>query len=324
MEKSFDLILIGHLAQDKILHNGIRDLNTEGISLGGGVTYGSLSSYHHDPENKIGIISKIGKDFDTSLLKIFPAPPIDISNIKIEGKKTTTYELNYTNHTRKIRLVKKAPEINPFSHSSLIYNTKSIHITPIAGEISLSSLEKLATDDQLNGCIFGLDLQGFIREFDSEGFLSVKDGKKVLERLFPIMEIFGSRLFLKASDEEVQILTKNENLKEATRLLGKSGAYILTTLGGKGLLFQAPNHQLVQINAFTPHLTVDETGAGDCFMAVLLIELVKHSLFPLTNEGVIEAIRIASSASSFLVEEKGPHGFQDRNTIIKRLLSQKM
>ncbi|MHA1620418.1 MAG: PfkB family carbohydrate kinase [Promethearchaeota archaeon] len=322
MEKSFDLLLIGHLAQDIILHEGIPDLNTSGISMGGGVTYGSLSGNHHDPENKIGIISKIGTDFDTSLLKIFPAPPIDISNIIIEGDQTTTYELNYTNHSRKIRLVKKAPEIDPLSHSSIIYNTKSMHITPIAGEISLSSLEKLATDDQLKNCLFGLDLQGFIREFDSEGYLSIKDGKKVLERLFPIMEKFGNRLFFKASDEEIQILTKNENLEEATRLLGKSGAYILTTHGGKGLLFKAPEHNLIQINAFKPRATVDETGAGDCFMAVLLLELVKHSHSPLTNEVVIEAIKIASSASSFLVEEKGPKGFQDRNTIIQRLTSQ--
>ncbi len=329
MEKSFDLILIGHLAQDKILHNGIPDLNTSGISLGGGVTFGSLSGYYHNPENKIGIISKIGKDFDTSLLKIFPAPPIDISNIKVEGNKTTTYELNYTNHSRKIRLIKKATEIDPLSHTSIIYNTKSMHITPIAGEISLSSLEKLATDDQLKSCLFGLDLQGFIREFDSEGYLSIKDGKKVLERLFPIMEKFGSRLFFKASDEEVQILTKNENLEEATRLLGKSGAYILTTLGGKGLIFQAPNHSLAYIDAFMPRVTVDETGAGDCFMAVLLLELVKHTKhdennnLPLDFGAIMEAIKIASSASSFLVEEKGPNGFQDRNTIIQRSLSQK-
>ncbi|MHA1520599.1 MAG: PfkB family carbohydrate kinase [Promethearchaeota archaeon] len=322
MEKTFDLILIGHLAQDIILHNGIPDLNSEGISLGGGVTYGSLSSYYHDPENKIGIISKIGKDFDVSLLKIFPTPHIDISNIKIEGDLTTTYELNYFNHTRKIRLVKKAPEIHPLSHTSIIYNTKSMHITPIAGEISLSSLEKLARDDHLRNCIFGLDLQGFIREFDSEGFLSIKDGKKVLDRLFPIMEKFGSRLFFKASDEEVQILTKNDNLEEATRQLGKSGAYILTTFGGKGLLFQAPGHKLVQINAFMPRVTVDETGAGDCFMSIILLELINHADLPLTFKAIMDAIKIASSASSFLVEEKGPHGFQDRKTIINRMLSQ--
>ena len=83
-----DLIFIGHFALDNII---VRSRNSNSQSLGGGVTYGSLSAYHYNPKANIGIISIVGKDFDDSNLTIFNETTIDLRGIIRDGKETTKY-----------------------------------------------------------------------------------------------------------------------------------------------------------------------------------------------------------------------------------------
>ncbi len=64
---------------------------------------------------------------------------------------------------------------------------------------------------------------------------------------------------------------------------------------------------------------MDETGAGDCFMATLLLELGQISPKKRTEEIIIEKIKIASAAASYLVEEKGPQGFRTKKKVLERV-----
>ncbi|QEE15857.1 PfkB family carbohydrate kinase [Promethearchaeum syntrophicum] len=315
-----DIVFIGHFALDNII---VRSRNTNSQSLGGGVTYGSLSSYHYNPKANIGIISIVGKDFDDGHLSIFKDTKIDLKGIIKEGKETTKYLIDYHENGRNLRLISKARnfEIKDIEFSPDFLPAKAIHLTPIADEFPSEFLSKLADHNITNNSIIGIDVQGLIRDFDKEGNLILKKNSMIRPLIFKMLQKFGSRMFFKASDKEALAVTElaHNELKQATELLGETGAYIFTTLGDKGLYFKAPGHPILHFNAYNPKKCEDETGAGDCFMAILLLGLIDLSPKERTFNKISEIIKIASAGSSFLIEEKGPKGFQSKNVILSRI-----
>jgi sugar/nucleoside kinase (ribokinase family) len=64
---------------------------------------------------------------------------------------------------------------------------------------------------------------------------------------------------------------------------------------------------------------LDETGSGDCFLALLMLELIKFSEFPFQPIDYHKAISIASAGSSLLVEQSGLNGFKSRDAIRARV-----
>ena len=318
-----DIVFIGHFALDNII---VRSRNSNSLSLGGGVTYGSLSAYHYNPKANIGIISIVGKELDNENLTIFSDTTIDLRGIIRDGKETTKYLIDYHENGRDLRLISKARDfkIEDIELHVDFLPAKAIHLTPIADEFPSNFLNKLADHSFTNNSIIGIDVQGLIRDFDEDGNLIIKKNSAIRPLIFKMLQKFGSRMFFKASDKEalaVTELAQNELIK-ATELLGKTGAYIFTTLGEKGLYFKAPGHPILHFNAYSPKNCEDETGAGDCFMAILLLELSHLKSEERTFEKISEIIRIASAGSSFLIEEKGPKGFQSKDTILSRIYPQ--
>ncbi len=315
-----DIVFIGHFALDNII---VRNRRSKSQSLGGGVTYGSLSAYHYNPKANIGIISIVGKKFDEENFSIFKDTKIDLRGIIRDGKETTKYLIDYHETGRNLRLISKARdfEIKDIEFPIDFFPAKAVHLTPIADEFSSDFLHKLADHSITNNSIIGIDVQGLIRDFDKEGNLIMKKNSTIRPLIFKMLQKFGSRMFFKASDKEALAVTEHtqNELIESTELLGETGAYIFTTLGDKGLYFSAPGHPVVHFNAYCPKRREDETGAGDCFMAILLLELSKLLPEERTYKKISEIIRIASAGSSFLIEEKGPNGFQSKNTILSRI-----
>ena len=318
-----DIVFIGHFALDNII---VRSRNTNSQSLGGGVTYGSLSSYHYNPKANIGIISIVGKDFDDRNLTIFNETSIDLRGIIRDGEKTTRYLIDYHECGRNLQLISKARnfEIKDIEIRIDFLPAKAIHLTPIADEFPSEFLNKLADHNITNNSIIGIDVQGLIRDFDEEGNLIIKKNSTIRPIIFKMLQNFGTRMFFKASDKEALAVTQlaENELIEATELLGETGAYIFTTLGDKGLYFKAPGHPILHFNAYSPKRCEDETGAGDCFMAILLLELSHLKSEERTFEKISEIIRIASAGSSFLIEENGPKGFQSKDVILSRITRQ--
>ncbi len=315
-----DIVFIGHFALDNII---VRKRNSNSQSLGGGVTYGSLSAYHYNPKANIGIISIVGKKFDDCNLKIFNKTTIDLRGIIRDGKETTKYLIDYHENGRNLRLISKARnfEIKDIVLPVDFLPAKAIHLTPIADEFPSNFLNNLADHSITNNSIIGIDVQGLIRDFDEDGNIIIKKNSAIRPLIFKMLQKFGSRMFFKASDKEALAVTQlgQNQLIEATELLGNTGAYIFTTLGDKGLYFKAPGHPILHFNAYIPKKREDETGAGDCFMAILLLELSHLEPEERTYEKITEIIKIASAGSSFLIEEKGPKGFQSKGVILSRI-----
>ncbi len=310
-----DLVICGHFALDTIIQH---TPYSKKHSIGGGVTYGGLAASYYNPQARIGIVSRIGDDFKESYFQEFQARKIDLSGIVRKGSHSTRYLLDYHDNVRDLRILSRAPDIEMEDFPPHFLSAKAIHLTPIADEFPPIFLEQLANHHFTQEALIGIDVQGLIRAFDSAGNILIKNAHTDHIKIFNILRTYGSRMFFKASDQEALGVTHCTDLIEATEKLGETGAYIFTTLGAKGLYFKAPNQPVIHLNAYRPRRTVDETGAGDCFMAVLLVELSRIPTEERTEARIIRTAQIASAAASFLIEEPGPHGFQSRETVISR------
>ncbi len=311
-----DLILIGHFAIDTII---LRDYNSTSYSLGGGVTYGSLAASFFDPKGNYAIVSKVGEDFDRSFLTIFQKHPIDLSGIKFTKGVSTRFTLDYHDGTRDLRSGGRAEKFGIEDLSASLFNSNAIHFTPIADEYTDDFICGLLEHAQTQNTVFGLDVQGLIRGFNKDGTIYMKRDTNTQNRILKIMRKFGDRLFFKGSEQENCAVAGTEDCIEATHFLAKTGCHILTTLGPDGLYYKFQDKPIKYLPAFQPSKIVDETGAGDCFMAILMIQLGKKISAREKIDSIDHELKVASAASSFLVEEKGPHGFQSKQMILNRV-----
>lgn len=313
-----DLVLVGHFALDTIVNRRITP-ETVSHSLGGGVTYGSLAASYFDPNASIGVVSRIGHDFDRNLLSVFNGHTIDLAGIANSGEFSTGYMLIYHEKGRDLKLMNKSPNIEISNFPSSFIAAKAIHMTPIANEFSPEFIQELADHDATQDTLIGIDVQGIIRDFDKENNVIMRKDPEIRDRVFQMLKKFGSRMFFKASDNEAIACTGITDLVEATEKLAESGAYIFTTMGEKGCYIKAPGQKMVKLNAYSPRECVDETGAGDCFSATLLLQMAQLKAKERSCDNLIKATKMAMAASSFLIEEKGPHGFGSKEKIADRV-----
>ena len=176
----------------------------------------------------------------------------------------------------------------------------------------------MAQQKEFQHTLFGLDVQGVIRRFDASGIMYHDTTDRLQSQIKEILQLYGPRMYFKASEAEALAVTGANDARTATDQLAKTGAYVFTTLGKRGLYFKVVGKPLIHINAYSPETVRDETGAGDCFMTVLLIEMAKLSPEKRTYDRLLDAIHLAAAASSFLVEATGPNGFQDRAHAVER------
>jgi sugar/nucleoside kinase (ribokinase family) len=317
MAQSIDLVIVGHFALDTIIQ---QKSGSRSQSLGGGVTYGSLSASTFNPKVRIGIVSRIGTDLDPSFLQMFHGRNIDLHGITQQGPYSTAYELTYQNgsNTRKLKLISRAPDIAFANIPEIYYGAKTVHFTPIAHELPFSFFKKMAQRKEFQHTLFGLDVQGVIRRFDASGNMYHDTTDRLQSQIKEILQLYGPRMYFKASEAEVLAVTGANDVRTATEQLAKTRAYVFTTMGKRGLYFKVVGKPLMCINAYAPETVRDETGAGDCFMAVLLVEMAKFSPEERTYDRLLDAIHLAAAAASFLVEATGPAGFQDRTHVVER------
>lgn len=162
---------------------------------------------------------------------------------------------------------------------------------PLAGEVS-DDLARL-----LPGSLVVASIQGWLREWDSEGRVAPKywEGRKVLPYLDAAV----------VSAEDVEDKSLIDLWAEITPVL-------IVTAGSEGarLHFQGGWHRVPPF----PARQVDPTGAGDVFAAAYLARYWE------TREP-LESARFASCAASFCVEANGVDGLPTRAQVQQRLSS---
>jgi len=306
----------GHFAIDNIIR--FKRLNKP--SLGGSVSYCSLSLSNYTQDVRIGIISHIGKlNFNNSLLDKIKNKKIDLRGIKYSQVKNTNFILDYFDHARNLTLKSKSPNLD-FKDIPLEYLSDPPDIfalVPLCNEISCEYVAQIL--HQFPDAYIGIDLQGFIRKIDEDGKVAYIYENEIISNMKKIIDLTGERLILKGSEEEMNLLAGEcDDLEKVMIHCNKydnDGIYIMT-LGDKGSMLTKKGEEILNIPAYKPRRVVDETGAGDVYFSIFLYEFI-HS--DKSWQAVKNAAYIASSAASFLIEKKGPAGFESKIRVLKRV-----
>lgn len=310
--KPLDLVFFGHFSIDRISYKGEV---TEETFLGGGVTYGPLTAKAFDSRKEIGIVSVIGNDFKHEINEFLKEIGVDKRGIRQLESSTTSFKLTPNGNRRNICLRAKAPDLEFSQVPKDYFSGKTFMLSPICNEIHFEFVRLL--NARVEG-IIGLDVQGFIRSFDSEGYLSERKSQESIDLVYRIIDELDERLIFKASHYEAEIITGISDPFKSIKELCRNDAIIIITLGENGSLILQKNHKIIEIPAFQPNQIQDPTGAGDAYMASFLLEYSESEKRDLKHTGIV-----ASAAVSFLLEEKGPHGVKPRKTVFKRIKEKK-
>ncbi|MCX8170962.1 MAG: PfkB family carbohydrate kinase [Candidatus Bathyarchaeota archaeon] len=291
----FDIVTVGHFAIDLIIPPGEAKPKRR---LGGPPTYVSLSASRLG--SSVSVVSKVGGDFPARYVEWLKKRGVDLSGLKIcEGYRTTSFLLKYyLNGSRDMFLRGRAPPISVEDLPQSL-EAKSIHISPIAGEVSSDLIMAVSSITPT----ISLDPQGLLRHFDSDGRVS-------LQKTNSLDFLRYIRIF-KSSEKEIKILT---GIGDVIRALRKVRAYgvdvAIATMGERGALISFKD-KVFSAPAAKPKVTADPTGAGDAFIGAFLSEYVN-------DEDPLWCACVGAAAASFLVEKVGPRGFRGRKDVYRR------
>lgn len=312
---NFSIYFIGHLAIDSI----VRFKQKRKPSLGGTVTFGSLSLKKYEKTVNIGIISNLGTlNFDKSLLKRFGDNFIDLRGVKSLEVANTKFILDYSDHSRTLTLKTRSPNLK-FEDIPDFYLSNPpqiIVLAPLCNEISYEYVSKIL--EKLPKAYIGIDLQGFIRNIDEHGKVLYIREESIIANMNKIIKLIGDRLILKGSEIEMKLLSNQEDTTKIMEWFSRfdNEAIYIMTMGEAGSMIMKRGENLIKIPAYKPKRVVDETGPGDVYLAIFLYELINSD----RSWKKIEEIGYrASAAASFLVEKKGPEGFETKKKVMKRV-----
>ncbi len=313
MKKKLNLFFIGHIAIDIVIKFG----KEYEESLGGSVSYcsRSLKKYSRHKVN-ISIISNFNKQSTQNIhLNRLKCESIDLKAINNIQSENTEFILDYQNHSRKLTLKSKAPNlrVNDIPQKYLDKAVDAVVFVPICNEISYEYISKMV--EVFPNSYYGIDVQGFIREINSQGGISLIHEEEKMENLKKIINLLGKRLILKGSEEEMRIISNKRDHKEVMEFFQEFPGISIMTLGEKGSLITKKGNETLIIPAFRARQVKDETGAGDVYLAIFLYEFLNSK--KLWND-IKRAGFLASAAASFGVEEKGVFGFEEKDQVRKR------
>lgn len=286
IDNSFSIIVAGHIVVDEIIDRP--DQIHPRQALGGAPSYSSvaLSSLGYNPE----IVTRVGSDFPptyTSFLK--DRCKINLARWIEPGFKTTSYRIDRTGERRKMWLIAKCRDLQFEDFRAFIGelpNEKTLVLNPVAGEISLSLLERVSKEFDH---VF-IDSQGFVRRFDR------KTGEMGMRSGVDISALAGVDV-LKTDLEEMAAWVGTSNKESAIRQLSRFVSTILLTAGpGRIEVYEQGS---LRLTAMPFKVEVgDTTGAGDIMMATFAARLIE-------TEKLEDAIRFAIAASTLAVRDYG-------------------
>lgn len=315
-----NLFFAGHFAVDNI----IRFKRINKPSLGGSVSYCSLALSKYTQDAKISIISHIGKqNFNHNLLDKIKTKKIDLKGIKYSNVKNTNFVLDYFDHGRTLTLKSRSPNLqfDDIPSEYLNHPPDVFVLVPLCNEISLEYISQILKN--FPEVYIAIDLQGFIRKIDDLGKVSYIYDEEIISNIKKIVTLIGDRVILKGSEEEMKLLAEEsdnyEKVMKYFKQYDNNGIYIMT-MGEKGSMLIKKGNLILKIPAFKARRVVDETGAGDVYFSIFLYEFIQSDK---SWKSIEHAAYLASSAASFLVEKKGPAGFEAKNKVVKRMKKQK-
>jgi sugar/nucleoside kinase (ribokinase family) len=293
---AFDLIVFGHLTKDTIVNADKETRN----AMGGAATYTSLAAAKLGIV--VGIVTKVGMDFEEEYLNYLKKANIDLLGLKVEKEKTTAFENVYEESgVRTQRLLSYIKPLKVADVPASYFDAECFHFGPVFHEVPYDII-KLSHQ---KGILTSLDVQGYCRDQGSQHEVKLTSWKEAREILQHVD-------ILKCDEKEAEQLAEIDNLKKAAKLILDLGPKIvLVTQGVKGSIL-CHKCGLEQIHVYPTVRLVDPTGAGDAYVAGFIVEYLR------TGDLKHSAL-FASCVASFVVEGFGAENLPTRNMAIRRL-----
>jgi len=280
------IIIAGHVVVDEIIDKVGQVVPRK--ALGGAPSYSSLalSSLGYKPE----IVTHIGDDFPDEYANLIKErTALNIYKWAAPGYKTTSYRIDRTGEHRRLWLVARCKELSIEDFRAyLAYapSSTAIVLNPVAGEISLSLLERISKEFEY---VF-VDSQGFVRRFDK------KTGEVGMRSGLDISTLAGVDV-LKADQEELEAWSGTSNKDSAIRQLSKFVNTLLVTSGPSRV--EVYEHGKLELKASPFKVQVaDTTGAGDIMLSSFAARYAE------TND-LKKALVFAVTASTLAVRNYG-------------------
>lgn len=175
------------------------------------------------------------------------------------------------------------------------------HLGPLlAGDFSVNDFRLLSAKGMLS-----LDVQGFLRRVEEQRVVATdwKEKKDVLPFVY----------FLKASEEEMEVMTGIDDVERGAKALAAWGAReVIITLGSRGSVVY-DGEVFYSIPAYKPLRIQDATGCGDTYMAGYLFQ---RSL----GAGIQQAGEFAAAMATLKIGVSGPFAgtVEDVQAVIAR------
>ncbi|EGC33833.1 hypothetical protein DICPUDRAFT_98455 [Dictyostelium purpureum] len=201
--------------------------------------------------------------------------------------------------------------------------------------------------------VIAFDVQGFLRCFNGSR-VTTRPMHIMIQKLVNIKISLNDMddivTVVKAEYGEAAAIMGEHDPATCAKLLRQNFGFtiVAVTMGGDGLFLSSSITGEIYIPTFKPEKVSDETGCGDTFLTCTVLEILNllndpsHQLFNNVNssntihnqnnyekdillkrnikrEELIHCLQVGSSGASFLVEQMGPKGFANRDTIIDRV-----
>lgn len=271
----YDLIVIGYLLHDIIINKKETKECPGGVAMYTSIAANKLGM-------KVGIVSKIGPDYKYKpLLK-----GIDLTGISRQ-EKTTIFHNDYTKGKRTQKVFNIGQKIQFKDVPKKYLNTRAVHLGPVFNEISINAIKSLRKN---SNAIITLDPQGFVRK-QVNGIVREKQLDLNYLKYVDVLKI--------SMDEA-------NNLKNIINTV----KIVLLTDGSKGVTIYVDGKKVKHVPIVRTQV-VDETGAGDAFIAGFIKKFID------TKDPVISAL-YGNVVASFCVEGYGAEGLQTKKVTDKR------
>ncbi len=275
-----DLVVVGYLLHDILDVGGIVQ-----ECLGGPAAYTSLAAAKLGL--KTGVVSKAGEDF-----RYFQnLNRVDLKGVSKQAL-TTVFFNTYRKGERIQKVANVGEKILPKDIPPEYLKAKAFHLGPVFNELPLETMRFLREN---TNAFITLDPQGFLRR-DDGGLVLPK------ELDFGLLDFVD---LVKVSEKDCS-KADIEKMKEKCEV-------VIVTRGKQGstVFFKGKK---ADIPFFKAEGVVDETGAGDVFMAGFIKEF-------LASQYVEKSALFGSAAASFAVEDFGVKGIKGSKEIEDRLKS---
>jgi sugar/nucleoside kinase (ribokinase family) len=273
-----DYLIIGHITKDQFL---------DGYRLGGTAVYCGVLAQRMGL--KVAVFTSGASNLDLDIMN-----GIDI--VDQPSPETTTFINEYSPEGRTQRLLERAEDLDLGLIPEIWRQARIIHLAPVAREVPISGNREFPQG------ILAYSLQGWLRDWDEEGWISSTPLPRLAE---PVRD--NSVGFLSIEDLGDD--------RSALKIIQSQFPTLVTTLGPMGVELRSGG-RIISVPA-PPAEEFDPTGAGDIFAAAFLV------LRNIRGMEIERTANLANALAASSVSRQGTDGIPEKELITDILKAQK-